>query len=295
MTSSARCTDSWPPLDRLDPAACLRAVEAELARRHAYDFARFVAPESYVWNWHHGLLYRYLDGFAKGTIKRLIVEMPPGHGKSEGCSRNLPAWLFGRWPDCRVIACSYSQDLAADMNRDVQRIMDSPRYAEVFPAVRLGGANVRSLAGKPRRNSDVFDIPGARGIYKAAGVGVGIGGRRFDRGIIDDPVKDREEANSPTYREKIWRWFTGVFCRRQAKGAGILITTTRWHEDDLVGRIKQKMAIGEIEPYEVLTLPGLATDRRHPDDPRQPGDPLWPWFRTKEAFEQSRLTEPRDF
>lgn len=221
--------------------------------------------------------------------------MPPGHGKSEACSRNLPAYLFGTYPDCRIIACSYTQDLASEMNRDTQRIMDSPAYRQVFPSVQLGTSNVRALSGKPRRNSDVFDVPGHRGVYKAAGVGVGIGGRRFDRGIIDDPIKDREEANSPAHRERVWRWFTAVFSRRQAKDAGILITTTRWHDDDLVGRIKRKMSAGEIEPYDILTLPGLATDKRHPEDPRQPDEALWPWFRSREAFEQARLTEPRDF
>jgi predicted phage terminase large subunit-like protein len=282
------------PRARLSPEE-RRRVKAERARRNAYDFARFVAPENYVWNWHHGLLYRYLDGFAKGTIKRLIVEMPPGHGKSEGCSRNLPAWLFGRWPDCRVIACSYTQDLAAEMNRDVQRVMDSDRYGEVFPGRRLGAENIRSLAGKPRRNSDVFDIPNARGFYKAAGVGVGIGGRRFDRGIIDDPVKDREEARSPTHRERVWRWFTSTFYTRQAKDAGICITSTRWDEDDLVGRIKRKVVAGEMEPWEVLTLPALATDVRHADDPRQPGEALWPWFRPAAELERIKTLEPRDF
>lgn len=265
------------------------------ARGNLYSFSKFVAPSHYVWAWHHALLYRYLDDFAHGRRKRVIIEMPPGHGKSEGCSRNLPAYLFGVNPDNRVIACSYTQDLASEMNRDVQRIMDSPAYAEVFPDALLGGANVRSLSGKPRRNSDTFDIPNRRGVYKAAGVGVGIGGRRFDRGIIDDPVKDREEANSPTMRERLWRWFTSVFMTRQAKDAGILITTTRWHEDDLVGRIKAKMALKEIEPYDVLTLPALATDHPHPDDLRAVGEALWPWLRSRAELEQMRLTEPRDF
>lgn len=239
------------------------------------------------------MLYRWLDDFARGRRNRVIVEMPPGHGKSEGCSRNLPAYLFGIDPDCRVIASSYTQDLAGDMNRDVQRLIDSPAYAEVFPGTKLAGENSR--LGGPRRNSELFEVPGRRGTYKAAGVGVGISGRRFDKGIIDDPIKDREEANSKAHRERIWRWFTAVFCKRQAKDAGILITTTRWHEDDLVGRIKRKMASGEIEPYDVLTLPALATDRPHPEDRRPPGEPLWPWFRTKEQLEMMRLTEPRDF
>ncbi len=273
----------------------LRERAVRRARGNLFSFAKYTAPDHYVWAWHHELLYRYLDDFAHGRRKRVIIEMPPGHGKSEGCSRNLPAYLFGVDPNSRVIACSYTQDLASEMNRDVQRVMDSEAYAGLFPGSLLGGANVRSLSGKPRRNSDVFDIPGRRGVYKSAGVGVGIGGRRFDRGIIDDPVKDREEANSPTMRERLWRWFTAVFMTRQAKDAGILITTTRWHEDDLVGRIKAKMALREIEPYDVLTLPALATDQRHPEDRRQLGEALWPWLRLRAELEMMRQTEPRDF
>lgn len=238
-----------------------------------------------------------LHDFAIGKISRLIIEAPPGHGKSEDTSRNLPAYVFGINPDSRIIACSYTQDLAASMNRDVQRVMETEAYRTAFPAVSLGAENIRTLAGKPRRNTAVFDIPARRGYYKAAGVGVGIGGWRFDRGIIDDPIKDREEANSPAHRERVWRWFTSVFCKRQAKDAGILITSTRWHDDDLVGRIKKKMLIGEIEPYEVLTLPALAEPGqvRHSDDPRKDGEALWPWLRNAEQLEMMKRTEPRDF
>lgn len=295
MTNSASSSPPFRLPPGLDPAAVREAARVELARRHLGDFARHVAPDGYVWNWHHAVFYRWLDDFARGRRTRVIVEAPPGHGKSEGCSRNLPAYLFGVNPDARVIAASYTQDLAAEMNRDVQRIMDSPRYGELFPASRLGGTNVRSLSGKPRRNSDLFDIPGRRGYYRAAGVGVGITGRRFDRGIIDDPFKDREEANSAAHRERVWRWFTSTFFSRQAKGAGILITCTRWHEDDLVGRLKKLIAEGQIEPFDVLTLPAVATDDPHPEDPRKPGEALWPWFRTGDQLEEMRRLEPRDF
>lgn len=203
--------------------------------------------------------------------------------------------MFGLNPNTRIIACSYGQSLAEEMNRDVQRIMDSEEYGRVFPATKLGTSNVRTVSGSPRRNSDIFDIPGHNGFYKAAGVGVGITGRRFDVGLIDDPVKDRETANSPNLREAAWRWFTSTFCTRQAKDAAIVITSTRWHEDDLIGRIKARIATGDSEPYEILTLPALATDNRHPEDPRQPGEALWPWLRPIAELEQMRRLEPRDF
>jgi hypothetical protein len=96
-----------------------------------------MAPAGYDFNWHHDLLYRYLDDFCEGRRRRLLIQMPPGHGKSEGVSRNLPAYMLGRNPDLRVIACSHTADLAAEMNRDVQRIIASDRYRGVFPATRL--------------------------------------------------------------------------------------------------------------------------------------------------------------
>lgn len=257
-----------------------------------------MAPSEHQFGWHHDPLYQALDEFSRGLHRLLIIEMPPGHGKSEGSSRILPAFLFGKNPNERVIACSNTDGLAADMNRDVQRIMDSDRYRRVFPGTVLGGENVRALAGKPRRNSDTFDIATGRGYYKGAGVGSAIVGRRFDKGIIDDMIRSREEANSTTVREKQWRWFTGEFMTRAAKDACVLITSTRWNEDDIIGRIKiasSKKSSLFGTPV-ILTFPALATyGPRHPADRRQPGEALWPWFKSRAELEAIRDLEPRDF
>lgn len=273
--------------------ARLRQIqEARRARLSVGNFAHFVAPNEYRFNWHHDLLYDRLDAFARGECKRLIVQMPPGHGKSEGVSRNLPAYLLGLNPNNRVIACSYNSDLASEMNRDVQKIMDSERYRDVFPKTRLGGKVRHTAAGFARRNSDIFDVVGARGYYKCAGVGKGITGRRFDLGIIDDPIKDRATANSPVLREWIWRWYTGSFLNRRAKGASICITLTRWHDDDLVGRL----LIKEPGMWEVISLPAIANlIDPHPADKRKVGEALWPWFQPIEDLEKTRELEPRDF
>jgi hypothetical protein len=266
-------------------AEALRERAVRRARSNLLSFARFTSPAEYNWGRHHEVLYRYIDDFAHGRRKRVIIEMPPRHGKSEATSRRLPAFLFGVAPTARVVMACHTADLAHEMSRDVRQILESDAFRETFPAA--------GLSTSPR-DPDLFDVAGG-GSFKAVGVGGGLSGRGYTHGVIDDYCKDRADANSLATREAVWRWYTSVFHTRQAKGAGILITATRWHEDDLVGRLKAKVAAGESEPFDVLTLPALATDRPHPDDWRQPGEPLWPWFRSAAEWEQRRQLEPRDF
>jgi hypothetical protein len=133
-----------------------------------------------------------------------MVFAPPQHGKTEIVSRRLPAYVLGRNPDANIIACSYADTLASDANRDVQRVMDTPEYIELFPETRLWGENVRTQAhGSYLRNSDVFEVVNHRGRYRAAGVGGGVTGLGADVAIIDDPIKDDEEAYSAVQRAKV--------------------------------------------------------------------------------------------
>lgn len=249
----------------------------ELARRSLLDFTRYTFP-SYRANWHHRLLCSYLDRFVEGTIKRLIVSMPPRHGKSELVSRRLPAYILGRYPDMQVMSTSYAASLSQRFNRDVQRIIDSNLYRNVFPDTQLYGKNVRTIAtGTWMRNSELFEIVDHRGSYRNAGVGGGITGMGFDRGIIDDPIKDAKEANSPTFRDNVAEWFYSTFYTRQQKDAGICITMTRWHMDDLVGRLLDAMSQIDGEEWTVLELPAIMqdVDSKHPDDPREYNGVLW--------------------
>lgn len=206
-----------------------------------------------------------------------MLIVPPRHGKSELASRRLPAYLLGLNPRAHVIACSYSADLASRINRDVQRIIDSPTYARLFPGTRLSGMNTRNR-GVGLRNDALFEVVGTGGSYRSAGVGGGITGMGFDVGIIDDPVKNREEADSPTIREKVWEWYTSTFWTRQAPGARILLIMTRWHVDDLAGRLLRQQAEDPVaDQWEVVRLPALATGHATiPGDERSEGEPLWP-------------------
>ena len=274
MTSSL----ASPPPAR-DPSASEAAneiVRRRKARAGLLDFTTYTKP-NYQTGWFHSLLCRYLDAFARGEIENLMVCVPPQHGKSELISRRLPAWLLGRDPDLRVIACSYGSSLASDMNRDVQRIIGDGPYSRLFPKTTLSEGNVRTVSGSALRNSETFEVVGRQGFYRAAGVGGPITGKPMDVGIIDDPFKNREEADSPTVRESVFRWYTGAFLSRAHKGTRQLICHTRWHPEDLVGRLlRQQEEDPNAARWTTLVLPALAEEVRHPEDPRQPGEALWP-------------------
>jgi predicted phage terminase large subunit-like protein len=143
---------------------------------------------------------------------------------SEEASRYFPAYALGKYPDLDIIATSYSSDLASSINRDIQRIIDTDEYHELFPGTTLGGRNIRTVAdGSYLRNSDVFEIVNHKGVYKSAGVGAGVTGRGARVILVDDPIKDAAEAGSETVRQSIWDWFTSTLYTRLMPGGGIIV------------------------------------------------------------------------
>jgi hypothetical protein len=249
----------------------------ERARKGLLNFTLYTKP-NYSVQWYHRALCRKLNDFAAGKIKRLMVFMPPRHGKSELVSRRLPAFIFGRNPNAQIIATSYAADLAFRMNRDVQRIIDDPRYGQLFPNTTLNNSNVRTVAdGSYLRNSDMFEIVGHTGVYRAAGVGGGITGMGGDFLIIDDPIKDQEQADSEVYREKVYDWYASTLYTRAEGDAGILITLTRWHEGDLAGRLLAQAATDpEADQWEVFNFPALKEGAPDEIDHREVDEALWP-------------------
>ena len=190
-----------------------------------------------------------LDCVAKKS-PRLIVMAPPRIGKSQITSRCLPSWFLGNWPDQELILSSYGQDLANDMSRDARTIARSDMHRATFP----------DFAISDDREAVQQWLTSKGGGIKAVGVGAAITGRGGHL-LIDDAVKGAAEAASMLYRESQWRWYTGNARTRVPPGGGILITMTRWHEDDLVGRLlKQAADDPEADQWTVLRFPAIAED-----------------------------------
>lgn len=256
-------------------------IERELARREFREFVAYT-KQDYEFNWHHEIFCQKLHDFAHKKIKRLMIFVPPRHGKSELASRRLPAYIFGMNPKARIIAAAYGADLATSFNRDVQRIMDTPEYLTLFPHARLPGANARSNAKtKWLRNSDMFEIVDFGGSYVCAGVGGAINGKGGDYLLLDDPYKSAKEADSPTVRKTVWEWYTSTFYTRQEKDASILIIQTRWHDSDVSGALLELQKLGEenADKWEVVSMPAIMDDEHFMQsayDDRAIGEALWP-------------------
>lgn len=236
----------------------------------------------YEENWHHTVLANALDKVRRREITRLLVLMPPRHGKTQLVSRHFPAYLLGKNPDEQVIGCSYSAKLASQINRDVQRIMMSEAYQYAFPNTQLNSSSVVSTSrGETLRNSNIFEIVDHDGYYISAGIGGSITGRGFTIGIVDDPIKNRQEADSIAFRNRIWEWWTSTFLTR-GEGAmspggtdAIVVTLTPWHEDDLSARIQQH-AKDSGEEWTIIRFPAVLDEEASANDPRKQNEALWP-------------------
>lgn len=210
---------------------------------------------------HLELLCEKLERVARGEILRLIVNLPPRHGKSEIVSKKFPAWYLGNYPDKEVITSSYSADLAYDFSRIARNTLRDN--------VGLFGVEIAKDSAAVGR----WGLEKHRGGLAAAGVGGPITGRGAHVALIDDPFKNWEEAASKTIRDKVWEWYRSTLRTRLAPGGAIVLVMTRWHEDDLAGRLLEE-AQADGEQWEVISLPAQAED--HDILGRQPGEWLWP-------------------
>jgi len=221
----------------------------------------------------HSEIAEKLEAVERGEIDRLMIFMPPRHGKSELASRRFPAWYMGRNPQKQIIAASYNSDLASDFGREVRNIIRTNEFSRLFN-VKL--AEDSRAAG--RWNTD------AGGAYVAAGVGTAVTGRGAHILLIDDPVKDREEAESELRRETIWNWYTSTAYTRLMPGGAVILIQTRWHEDDLGGRLLEAENNGG-DKWVKVNLPAI-----------KDGQALWPERYNVDALKRIKAAiGPRDF
>ena len=251
-------------------------IREELARRKLLNFTNLTFNDAegnadndaYQYNWFHELICNQLDKFLEDVANkkspRLMIYAPPRHGKSELASRRFPAHAIGKYPHFHFITASYNSDLAEAMCKNVQEIMEDSSYRKIFPNVRVKStlAHVDRSRRLPTQNTAVFDIlrkDGKKlGVYNATGVSTGATGKGAHVFIIDDPVKDAKEASSATYRENVDQWFKSVAYTRLAPGGGILLIMTRWHDDDLGGRLLKEMEKGEGDKWKIINCKAIA-------------------------------------
>lgn len=244
-----------------DHRQAVRAMFTRLRRNvgeRDTDFPQWlesITPQ-WTWNWQHQLyLYSALQRVTDGTTKRLMIFMPPRHSKTETVTVRYSAYRLERDPKLRIILGCYNQKIANKFSRKTRRICSH--------RIRLAAE---------RRAVEEWETAVGGG-FRAVGVGAGITGFGADLIMIDDPIKSREEAESETYRDRVWEWFNDDLYTRLEPGASIILTQTRWHDDDLAGRLIREMSQGK-EQWEIISLPAVAEE----NDPlgRKIGEPLCP-------------------
>lgn len=251
----------------------------------------------------HCAYYRVLEAFALGRIRRLIVTMPPQHGKSVGATTLLPAYVLGLDPDQRVAIASYSGALASKFNRRVQRILESEEYAARFPETTIKrGTKPPSYI----RTADEAEIIGHRGSLLSVGREGSLTGNRVDCFILDDLYKDALEANSPLVRANCWEWYTSVVRTRMHNASRELVVFTRWHEEDLIGSLLEREPVDPLERWAQLdetpsdrwlhlNFEALKSGPPTEIDPRLPGEALWESQQGAALLAAKRRLDPLQF
>jgi len=229
------------------------------------DFSRYEAQRF------HEVICAALEELEAGRIRRLMINLPPRHGKTELASKKFVAWFVGKNPEKSVIFGTYNEKFSQDIGRAVRDIMVSPAYAQVYPETALKTDS---------KAADRLETTKG-GILAFVGRGGTTTGRGGDLLVIDDPIKDRMEADSPTIRDTLWTWFTQVIASRLMDETGrILLIQTRWHQDDLIGRLTDPHNSyydpDEAAEWRIIDLPALAFDDGKDALKRQVNEPLWP-------------------
>jgi predicted phage terminase large subunit-like protein len=259
--------------------AATRLLKVKQARDSLIDFAQVTLPHPsdpedptlsrYQPQYFHCALAKALEEVEAGRLQRLIITFPPRHGKTELSTKRFPAWFIGRNPYNHVAVCTYNATFAEDLGRAVRNIIQQPAFAQVFPGVELKRDSAAADRMETTKDGALYFV----------GRGGSITGRGADIIVIDDPLKGHEEADSATIRQQLWDWYNSDITSRFMSDAGsVIIIQTRWHEDDLVGRLTDPTnpcyVEEEAKQWKIINIPALAEENDLLG--RNPGEPLWP-------------------
>lgn len=268
------------------------------------DFSRYMEPE-FTYEGFHEVYYTVLDLFAKGIIKKLIVTVPPQHGKSSGSTIKLPAYLMGKNPNIKIAIGCYGAELAKSFNSKTQGIIDSPEYHKIFPDTVLSGSIFDKKNSKGyTRTRDAFEIVGKKGELMSVGIGGTLTGKSIDLSILDDLYKNYVEANSPIVRAEVINFYKSVVMSRFPKQE--LIVFTRWHDEDLIGYIEEQESVFTIESInDVYKIPkngwvkinfeAIKESEPTEIDPRQYGEVLAPYLRDEDVLLRAKKIDKEIF
>ena len=276
-------------LQKKEEQSLEQKAKAELAlriltRKRLLPFVERFNPD-YQAGWVHKDICQRLEQFSRDVAEkkspRLMLFMPPRHGKSTLASVAFPAWHLGRHPDHEFISCSYSGSLAMGFSRKVRQLLREPTYKTAF----------RTRLDPDSQSAEAW-LTTSSGGYVAAGVGGGITGKGAHVLVIDDPVKNREDAESQNNRDANWDWYTSTAYTRLAPGGGVLVILTRWHDDDLAGRLLKAASEGGDE-WTVVKYPAIAEED---EEYREQGEALHPERYDAKSLRQIRkAVGPRDW
>jgi predicted phage terminase large subunit-like protein len=278
MSKLSKILEGLPPEEQSELLELAMQYKDSVARENAEQnfmgFVKTVWP-SFINGRHHKVMAKKFEEIANGKIKRLIINMPPRHTKSEFASYLLPAWFLGKFPNKKIIQCSNTAELAVGFGRKVRNLVGSDVYAGVFPNVALQVDS--KAAGRWATNHG--------GDYFAIGVGGTVTGKGADLLIIDDPHSEQEAAiasTNPEVYDKVYEWYSSGPRQRLQPGGAIVVVMTRWAKRDLTGRIVKSWVDKDGEEWEIIDFPAILPS----------GKPLWPEFWSLKELEALKLELP---
>ena len=269
--------DQLPPEQQREILDLLNSLEEakkkEAARDNFIDFVKYIWP-AFIEGRHHKIMADAFERIARGDLKRLIVNMPPRHTKSEFASYLLPAWFLGQYPEKKIIQTAHTAELSVGFGRKVRNLVDDDDFKKVFPKLALRADS--KAAGRWSTNKG--------GEYFAIGVGGAVTGKGADLLIIDDPHSEQEgQSIDPSVFDKTYEWYTSGPRQRLQPGGAIVIVMTRWHMRDLTGKIIKSSTQREgTDEWEIIEFPALMPS----------GNPLWPEFWSLKELEALKSELP---